>query len=376
MDVTAKLAKKNVIMRNKKQYRNQIHEEQSQPVPSEGSAIHTSTSICPTVDCDTLHKTPENLLEDYENSIQYVQTVIEDGNLSTVLSHLPQLCNASDPNLMVISLHSCGNLLHHGLRSLTLNPSVHAVALVGCCYNLLTERLLRIPNQQPTLRTPNPRLQQTSSTCDPHGFPMSERFLKYKHRHGSGIRFNITARMMAVQAPQNWTEKECNSFFTRHFFRALFQRILVDRGVVEGSRHEEDIICNHDPIQNKEPGYDQPIILGSLRKQCYTSFTAYVRAAITKLQNDPVHAEKITHRMAGLTDQEIQQYERDFAHKKKELSIVWSLMAFSAGVVESAIVVDRWQWLREQKEVKECWVESIFDYSISPRNLVVVGVKG
>ncbi len=79
--------------------------------------------------------------------------------------------------------------------------------------------------------------------------------------------------------------------------------------------------------------------------------------------------------MAGLTDAAIGQYEQAYAHKKKELSIVWSLMAFSAGVVESAIVADRWQWLREQPEVGECWVESVFDYSVSPRNLVVVGIK-
>jgi hypothetical protein len=49
------------------------------------------------------------------------------------------------------------------------------------------------------------------------------------------------------------------------------------------------------------------------------------------------------------------------------------LMAFSAGVVESMIVVDRWLYLRE--EGCEAWVEAVFDYGLSPRNLVVVGVK-
>ena len=51
-------------------------------------------------------------------------------------------------------------------------------------------------------------------------------------------------------------------------------------------------------------------------------------------------------------------------------------MAFSAGVVESLIVVDRWLFLREHQElVKDCWVEAVFDYHQSPRNLVVVGIK-
>lgn len=54
-------------------------------------------------------------------------------------------------------------------------------------------------------------------------------------------------------------------------------------------------------------------------------------------------------------------------------------MAFSAGVVESVIAVDRWLFLREQMDssgvVSECWVETVFDYKYSPRNLVVVGIK-
>ena len=50
-------------------------------------------------------------------------------------------------------------------------------------------------------------------------------------------------------------------------------------------------------------------------------------------------------------------------------------MAFSAGVVESLIVVDRWSWLSEQESVREAWVEPVFDYGISPRNMVVVGIK-
>jgi hypothetical protein len=51
-------------------------------------------------------------------------------------------------------------------------------------------------------------------------------------------------------------------------------------------------------------------------------------------------------------------------------------MAFSAGVVESLIVVDRWLYLKEHEDlVRDCWVEPVFDYKQSPRNLVVVGIK-
>jgi hypothetical protein len=80
--------------------------------------------------------------------------------------------------------------------------------------------------------------------------------------------------------------------------------------------------------------------------------------------------------MASITDKEIEEYALRYSPRKKELSVMWSFMAFSASVVESLIVVDRWQYLREHPDiVKDCWVEAVFDYRQSPRNLVVVGIK-
>ncbi|KAL8769431.1 MAG: hypothetical protein Q9209_004659 [Squamulea sp. 1 TL-2023] len=377
MDVTAKLAKKEVIMRNKKQHRCELYGDmhRHKGASSARSAPKNKTSPPPS----------ERRSHGQESNIGYVETIIQHGDLSSVISRINSSSTPSLPlpstlqfsNLMVISLHSCGNLLHHGLRSLILNPSVRAVALVGCCYNLLTERLPPLQERPSSkLRVPNARLIQTSSAADPHGFPMSKRFLNHQHPGGSGrgIRFNITARMMAVQAPQNWTQVECDSFFTKHFYRALFQKILLDRGVIDGlgSVHSEDIKGRRETDNEKK----EPIILGSLRKAAYTSFPAYVRAAIAKLSASPAHSALVAQNLAGITDEEIISYEQRYAHKKKELSIVWSLMAFSAQVVESAIVVDRWQWLQEQEDVKEAWVESVFEYGISPRNLIVCGVKG
>lgn len=274
---------------------------------------------------------------------------------------------------MVISLHSCGNLLHHGLRSLVLNDSVKAVAMVGCCYNLVTERLGPPTHKLPTLRTRNPRLEETGSACDPHGFPMSERMASYKHANGEGIRLNITARMMAVQAPLNWTSVDCEDFFTRHFFRALLQRIFLDRGIVKQPATPDDIVGGGSP--RGWSGGGEPIIIGSLRKACYASFPAYVRGATKKLEDDMERGILIKERMGGLTDDDILEYEQKYKHKRHELSLIWSLMAFSASLVESVIVVDRWLYLKEQKQIRDCWVQTVFDYAQSPRNLVVVGIK-
>ncbi|KAK4565971.1 hypothetical protein LTR86_003820 [Recurvomyces mirabilis] len=369
-DVMAKLATKTAVMRNKKLYRAGVEEiglptPPPETVPSEGAKGIAATSTADLSLDPAIEASP-----DAKGSIQYIEHRIQDGNLVDVIQQIPQ----SDPRLMIISLHSCGNLLHHGLRSLILNPAVKAVAMVGCCHNLLTERLgpatYKLPSLRPTTHA-HPRLHDMGDAEDEHGFPMSERLCQYNSGHG--IRLNITARMMAVQAPQNWGEKDSEAFFTRHFYRALLQRVFLDRGIVGPPSRENE--------GGSALGHSSgtPIIIGSLRKACYTSFVSYVRGAVAKiiLNSSSVEQAALFHeKMETMTDEEIEGYEMDFRQRKKDLSVMWSLMAFSAGVVEAAIVVDRFLWLREQEGVvAEAWVEAVFEYGISPRNLVVVGVK-
>ncbi len=429
MDVTAKLAEREKPMRNKRQFRLD-QGIRKMALDGEDDLSRSPTAFSPEAGTETREEKAHQTVK-YSGSgdgiIYYVKHEIQDGNLPPVVGQIvngldkdvsfsrangatdetnannersepvsivsleepikhmsqdpaaltvvgSQRSHNTTPSLLVITLHSCGNLLHHGIRSLLLNPSVDGVALIGCCYNLVTERLGPPTLKLPTLRPANARLGRTSSARDPHGFPMSEHLATYNHSHGQGVRLNITARMMAVQAPQNWTSTESEAFFTRHFFRALLQRIFLDRGVVGKPKAADEAIGGGSPAGWS--GGTQPIIIGSLRKACYSSFVAYVRGAVAKLVNDPEYGASIEERMVGLTDVEIDKYEKTYHNKKKELSIVWSLMAFSAGVVESVIVVDRWLFLKEHERiVKECWVEAVFDYKISPRNLVVVGLK-
>ena len=301
--------------------------------------------------------------------MQYVEHRILNGDLSDVIARIPS--QEGEQGFMVMSLHSCGNLVHHGLRSLLADPAVKAVAMVGCCYNLLTERLGPATYKLPQLRPasqPHPRLQKEGEAYDPNGFPMSHRFCNANE--GEGLRLNITARMMAVQAPQNWGEKDSENFFARHFYRALLQRIFLDRGVV--GPPSQDCVGGS-PAGHSSGG--TPITIGSLSKGCHDSFVSYVRGALAKLYEDPALGNVMREKMEGLTDAEIADYEERYREKKKDLSVIWSLMAFSAGVIEAAIVVDRWLWLSEQEMVDECWVESVFEYGVSPRNLVVVGTK-
>lgn len=337
---------------------------------------------------------PEKPEVDTRGKISYIEHNISDGYLEPIIKHVvkqspestcdesedseetsitvnPDEERPSDARVMVVSLHSCGNLVHHGVRSLVLNPSVVAVAMIGCCYNLMTERLGPATYKLPVLRSFHPRLKETANSFDPHGFPMSHLFETHESHGATGMKLNITARMMAVQAPYNWGREESEGFFTRHFFRALFQRVLVDRGVVPQPGIPKDFYDDADQPANKAP----PLILGSLRKSAFTSFAAYVRAATVRLSRDPYHGTKIQEQICTMSDDELDRYENEYQYARKNLSLVWSLMAFSAQVVEALIVTDRWQFLRENDSVKECWVEPVFDYSVSPRNLAVIGLK-
>lgn len=396
MDVLAKLAEKEKIMRNKKQWRRE-KEQGINNLDTIDAAFPTSTAES-SAPRPRPSKTPLNT-DKAGGEIQYIQHLIEDGNLSAVIDRIEgknsnskgdivsettglrsshsSLATASgllpEPQLMIISLHSCGNLVHHGVRSLILNPSVKAVAMIGCCYNLVTEKFGPPTQKLPSLRSSSLRLDRTSSACDPQGFPMSTRLEKFQHGNNEGVRLNITARMMAVQAPQNWKSADCESFFTRHFYRALLQRMFMDRGLVGKPTNEGGPATGASP--RGWTGAGEPIIIGSVRKHCYDSFVAYVRGALEKLINETERGQEFAKFMNEMTDEHILQYEKKYGGKKKELSIVWSLMAFSAEVVESMIVVDRWLYLREQPMVKDCWVQAVFDYKQSPRNLVVVGIK-
>ncbi|OAL38064.1 hypothetical protein AYO20_02516 [Fonsecaea nubica] len=401
MDVHAKLAQKEKIMRNKKEWKRQMgrKDEMSTP-PLVSEELNSEPSPIPEMfaAAKILEKTD---LDPDSGSMTYIEHDVKDGHLENILYPLeaPQKLNEGHPEnveaptatkttnglvdkskerpkAMVISLHSCGNLSHHALRSLTLNPSVCAVAVIGCCYNLVTERLGPATYKLPQLRPNHPRLEATGSAYDPHGFPMSRTLEDFQDADGGrGVRLNITARMMAVQAPYNWGPSDSEAFFRRHFYRTLLQKILLDLGVVKQCRDPgKQEVAGGSITGRNEAG--TPLIIGSLRKACFTSFRAYVNGALEKLKADPIDGPMVEALTKDkLTDEVIDDYERRFSYAKKNLAVIWSLMAFSAGVVESIIVTDRWLFLREQPDIADCWVDIVFNYKQSPRNFVVVGIK-
>ncbi|KAJ6438422.1 RNA small subunit methyltransferase [Purpureocillium lavendulum] len=410
LDRLSGLAVKQKVMRNKKLW-NQILEARGEGKEDDPEAL--AAAVKQVAGAEAFDFRPMDQLgwtysvDEGKGQVQYVSGKLDSGDLAEVIAKIDSGTGTDQAEeerqrklkLMAISIHSCGNLSHFGIRSLVLNPSIRAVAIVGCCYNLLTERLgpptYKHTYLRPSLQALNGRVFSESDRRDPQGFPMSERFATTRAGAGergdgkdgdAGVRLNITARMMACQAPQNWSREDSEGFFTRHFFRAVLQKIFLDRGVVSRIYHDQasrDAASGGDETAEVHRGpFDcstNPVTIGSLRKSCYGSLQSYVRGAIEKLTTSSdykQYADVMREKMANITDEEIDAYEAAYLPRRKELCVIWSLMAFSATVVEALIVADRWTYLKEQTDiVEDAWVEAVFDYTESPRNLVVVGIK-
>lgn len=388
LDRLSGLAVTEKVMRNKKLW-NKVLEVRGPD--KEGDAEALASAIKQVAGAEAFDFRPiEELeskyaVEDGKGHVQYVSGRLDSGELGDVIAKIDRGGAEEERRrrlrLMAISIHSCGNLSHFGIRSLILNPDIRAIAIVGCCYNLMTEKLgpptYKHAYLRPTLQALNGRVVRESDKHDPQGFPMSNRFSTHA---GDGIRLNITARMMACQAPQNWSREDSEGFFTRHFFRAVLQRMFLDRGVVGRVWHRPSPGGEEDARPSGPFDVStNPVTIGSMRKHCYASLRAYVRGAVEKLTTSADYkryADVMRDKMGGITDDEIDAYEAAYLPRRREMCVIWSLMAFSATVVESLIVADRWVFLREHGDlVRHAWVETVFDYKESPRNLVVVGVK-
>ncbi|KAM3554727.1 hypothetical protein MY1884_005988 [Beauveria asiatica] len=420
-DTQSGLAVKPKILRNKKVWNRILEVAGPNKSDPEALAAAIREVVGDDDDGDNFRKIGSDELsytaEEGKGLLQYVSGRLDSGDLSEVIAKIDGASGrgADDAEekkkrlkLMAVSIHSCGNLSHYGIRSLVLNPDIRAVAIVGCCYNLVTEKLgpptYKHGYLRPTLQAVNGRVIKESDRRDPQGFPMSERLSTYG---GHGIRANITARMMACQAPQNWTAAESELFFTRHFYRAVLQKIFLDRGAVhevlfhpdddddddddnDNDNDDDNDDDNDNDNDNKNDDVDlaslgpfqkstSPLAIGTLPKRSYGGGLAqYIRAAVKKLTTSSdykKYAEVMRETMADMSEAEMEAYMARFAPRKKELCIVWSLMAYSATLVEALMVTDRWVWLKEQDEVGEAWVETVFDFGQSPRNMVVVGIK-
>ncbi|KAG7116275.1 Methyltransferase-like protein 25 like [Verticillium longisporum] len=383
LDVKAGLSTREKVMRNKKMWL-QVVDEQKQQQQQQQQQQHDDGRKPLDVKTEARLASGRNVAADLRpakelvhecvreagrGSVSYVVSRLESGDLTEVIRKIEdevttEVTTADERaqprgalRMMAMSIHSCGNLSHYGIRSLVLNPAIHAVAIVGCCYNLMTEKLgpptYKFPYVRPTLQAVNGRPMAESTRFDPEGFPISRRLTEYEGHGKMFLDRGVITKVYHRPSGEGQTTTAAAE---------------ADQG---GPRRQGEGDTPFDVSTN-------PVTIGSLNKRCYTSFNAYVRGAVQKLTTNKEYTKYsaiVRAKMGDVTDEAIADYEARFASRGREVSAVWSLMAFSAGIVESLIVTDRWLFLEEADVVKDAWVETVFDYKQSPRNLVVVGIK-
>ncbi|RDW82875.1 CRA-b-like protein [Coleophoma crateriformis] len=230
---------------------------------------------------------------------------------------------ADGQKCMLVGLHACGSLSEHILRYFTSVICIEALAVVGCCYNHIVPR---------------------SPSC-PTGFPISSALRE------KGVMLSATALMTACQAPNNWgtldkdrsRDKEKSDFGKRRLYRAIMEKILFDKGIKMNSRQKA---------------------FWGIRKGDLVHFTKFARRAMDCLEID---YDKIT-------TVELLYYERKYQDYKSQIAILWTLSVLCCKVIESVIALDRYFYLVEQK-ADNVDIIPIFDFKISPRNLMVVAEK-
>jgi hypothetical protein len=248
-----------------------------------------------------------------ENRLQHLVRYI-DGSMA-LASEIDAW--ASGHKCLLVGLHACGNLSEHMLRYFATCLSITHLAAVGCCYNHIVMR----------------------SDSSPGGFPISERLRK------RNVTLTPTALMAGCQAPNNWARTDLTkpkSIYSRkQFYRSLLEKMFHDKGI---------------HIDNK-PNW-------GIRKSDLADFESFTRRAMEILGVE----------QSTISNMDIAQYETRYASHEGRISILWTLSVLCCKAIESVIALDRYWFLVEHGA---CGVDivPIFEYKISPRNLMMVAEK-
>lgn len=255
---------------------------------------------------------------------------------------------AQGQQCLLTGLHACGRLSEHMVRYFTYCPFITQLAAVGCCYNHIVPR---------------------SKHCS-EGFPISEKM------RGLNVALSPTALMTGCQAPNNWQKPDLtiksSPYSRKQFFRALLEKVFHDKGIdvrQNKGRNATPQQPGHKTVHDDrtdgvlaEESQMQPN--WGIRKGDLCSFERFARRAIFCLgvSPDQVPAE------------DLKLYEERFKHFESRIAILWTLSVICCKAVESVIALDRY-WFLIEHDADCVDVLPIFDYQISPRNLMIVAQK-
>ncbi|KAI9333637.1 methyltransferase domain-containing protein [Pilaira anomala] len=261
--------------------------------------------------------------------LHHVTDFITPENSSTILSKWSDHDSTKEEKWLLCGLHTCGDLSTMMMKLFTSSPEMSCLVNVGCCYHFLSEKAEHEDQDESKL-----------------GFPVSSKV------RSIGFKLGPTARMLSCQAPARWVDqqKETLIAYEHHFFRALLQLIMVEKGLIEASV--------------------APVVGRLNKKRDFTTFSVYVKAALKRLKLDE----------DTITSEEAEEYYIEYKKRQvdKQITILWTLRVLLAPILESIILVDRWLYLNEtiqDSPTKGVWLWPLFDPVASPRNVVIAATK-
>lgn len=264
-----------------------------------------------------------------------------DGSTS-VLDEIASWANGQP--CLLTGLHACGRLSEHMVRYFTLSRLITQLAAVGCCYNHVVPR---------------------SDSC-PDGFPISEKMRQLN------VTLSPTALMTGCQAPNNWPKADLaaksSPFARKQFFRALLEKLFHDKEI-RGHRAQSAAPETAGKETNQSGRCDGLLAAGAtpnwgIRKGDLISFEKFTQRAMSCLG---ISSDRIP-------TKDLKLYEEKFKEYEGRVAILWTLSVLCCKAVESVIALDRYWYLIEH-DADRVDVVPIFDYRVSPRNLMIVAQK-
>ncbi|KAH7913428.1 methyltransferase domain-containing protein [Hygrophoropsis aurantiaca] len=314
----------------------------------------------------TIHITPQSL----DLSIQ--DWLLSDGpEASAEQDNVPY--PHVDPVLdltpvLFVALHACGSLTLDILRTFLSKHAIstnqeqtrsiwnaHSLFVVGCCYNLMT----------------------------PHDFPMSSAL-----RERGGV-LSLASRHLAAQIPSQWlrntaSQRKAELAIRKVVYRALLQPIL--QAIANQGKNPEDNASRNRTTGTDGSGankQDEETLrgvgetsenkrLGKLNDAAYRDWNTFLVRAAEKMD---FHLESISHQLPD--------YLKDERRRKQlesGLSVLHVLRCLLGPLIESLILIDRYDWVREElqqplshNQSMDVKLVNLFDQATgSGRNVAIV----
>ncbi|KAG0704789.1 methyltransferase domain-containing protein [Suillus ampliporus] len=282
-----------------------------------GSLTHQTICINP--------RTLESSIHDWLLSTEANQitgSVIGDSLVDGTEPHTPQ---EKPVPVMMVALHACGSLTPDVFRAFLSNhrrpsaPDVRiwtaqALAVVGCCYNLMA----------------------------PEDFPLS-RSLRERTPVAT---LPLASRHLAAQIPSQWLRnetcaREASLAIRKVVFRALLQPVLQVIGAREASTNHTTTSSSYHAEKLRGAGQTpENRRLGKLPDAAYKDWQTFLDGATSKIG---VRLDQFATQLPVYIHNERRRMQLESA-----LSVLHVLRCIMGPLVESLILLDRHEWIREE----------------------------